>query len=199
MEEDLNLKEYVTSFEVSFAREAKFLESVDWSSSEIELQSDRAQAYDYQKKVVEVCLSRASEILSRSKGNPPKFAEKILDRLVELANLMRKRSEKYVNDLSRKDIVDISDLKKFGEENMFLITISTDLERLKKNINKIVKKDQEILFKLKGSESSSLVMQSVIESKSEVVKNYVANKLNTVKVETITPEPVKKTKRAKKK
>lgn len=173
-DDGLNLKEYIDTFKEALNLQESYLKQVDWSKEED--WKDRNSHYEQSLDICYVIISQAEQVLTKSRNNPPKYADEILNRIVNLVENNMKRMKDF-SDSKAKGAIDFTS-PSFKHDLAFITTIGKDLVVLNKKLVKIKQKEAGILdIKLKGDQIPSLAGSAVLNDKFPEIKEYIENRI----------------------
>lgn len=155
----LSLNEYINSFKFSLKGEEKFISENDWTT-DISV-SDRKLLYELQEKFVLNILSRADEIIKKTKGDLSETSESIVKRLSDLGEIHKDRIQNFIKGKDWASKFDIKDIKSFASEGEFIADLNISLEKIKKRLSKIKIKDFEVDIPVKKGQMVSLPMMHI--------------------------------------
>lgn len=155
----LSLNEYINSFKFSLKGEEKFISENDWTT-DISV-SDRKLLYELQEKFVLNILSRADEIIKKTKGDLSETSESIVKRLSDLGEIHKDRIQNFIKGKDWASKFDIKDIKSFASEGEFIADLNISLEKIKKRLSKIKIKDFEFEIPVKKGQMVSLPMMHI--------------------------------------
>lgn len=177
-DDGLNLKEYIKSFEESMKMQENYLNEVDWKNFEVF--KEKESHYILSIEILEVLISQAETILTKCNNNPPKYAEDVLKRIVNVVDKSMTRMKKY-SDTKSKTTLDFKS-ESFKEELSFITSIGKDSVKLNKRLSKIKLKEAGTLnIKLKGDQFPSLASKVVLEQRFPEIKEFVENRVRNFK------------------
>lgn len=174
-DDGLNLREFVDSILDALEMQESYLKQIDWTKEE--KQKDKNDQYTLSVEVYDVALTNAEIILSKSNGNPPKYAEDILKRITKMVEVGMKRMKSYTDTSKKKKGTELM-ISSFASELSFITRIGKDQAKINKRLSKIVRKETEITFTPKSGHFISLVNRPSIEEAVPEVKEYIDNKIN---------------------
>lgn len=185
-EDGLSLTEYINSFKFALVGEKKFIQDNDWST--IASVDDRKLTYDLMDKFVTTSLSRAEEIIKRSKGSLSGTSEELVKTLTLLGDIHKDRIQSFIKDKDWASKFDINNIKNFATEGQFIATLNADLEKIKKKLSKIKIKDYEFDIPLRKGQYVALPMMERFMAQFPEIAEKLKLKPDEPKVEN----PVKK-------
>lgn len=172
-DDGLNLKEYIDTFKEALKLQEAYLTQVDWSLEED--WKNRNSHYDQSLDVCKVIISQAEQVLTKSRNNPPKYADEVLTRIINLVENNMKRMKNF-SDNKSKEAIDFTS-SSFKHDLAFITTIGKDLVDLNKKLVKIKQKEAGVLdIKLKGDQIPSLVGSAVLNDKFPEIAEYIKNR-----------------------
>lgn len=155
-DDNLSLREYINSFKFAFEGEKKFIQENDWTT--LTSVSDRKIVYDLQEQFVSTILSRAEEVIKKSKGVLSDSSEELVKTLASLGDIHKDRVQGFIKDKDWASKFDINNIKDFASEGEFIAKLNSSLEQIKKKLSKIKIKDYEFDIPLRKGQYVALPM-----------------------------------------
>lgn len=177
-DDGLNLKEYTESFKEALILQEAYLNQVDWTIEEN--YKDRNAHYDQSLEICYVVISQAEQVLTKSRNNPPKYADEILNRIITIVENNMSRMKSFSDDTAKNSIDFTS--PSFKHDLAFITTIGKDLVALNKKLVKIKQKEAGTLnIKLKGDQVPSLVGSAILNGAFPEIAEYIENRKKNYK------------------
>lgn len=177
-DDGLNLKEYTDSFKEALRLQEAYLNQVDWTMEEN--YKDRNAHYDQSLEICYVVISQAEQVLTKSRNNPPKYADEILNRIITIVENNMARMKSFSDDTAKNSIDFTS--SNFKHDLAFITTIGKDLVALNKKLVRIKQKEAGMLnIKLKGEQVPSLVGAAILNGAFPEIVEYIENRKKNYK------------------
>lgn len=177
-DDGLNLKEYTDSFKEALRLQEAYLNQVDWTMEEN--YKDRNAHYDQSLEICYVVISQAEQVLTKSRNNPPKYADEILNRIITIVENNMSRMKSFSDDTAKNSIDFTS--PSFKHDLAFITTIGKDLVALNKKLVKIKQKEAGTLnIKLKGDQIPSLAGSAILNGAFPEIAEYIENRKKNYK------------------
>jgi len=193
-DDSLSLREYINSFRFAFEGEKKFIQENDWST--LSSVSDRKSLYDLQEQFVSTILSRAEEIIKKSKGALSPTTEELVKTLAGLGDIHKDRIQGFIKDKDWASKFDINNIKDFASEGEFIAKLNTSLEQIKKKLSKIKIKEYEFDIPLRKGQYVALpMMERFVAQFPEIEEKLKLKPVEEVKAEKKVPIKRKTTKK----
>ena len=177
-DDGLNLKEYTDSFKEALRLQEAYLNQVDWTIEEN--YKDRNAHYDQSLEICYVVISQAEQVLTKSRNNPPKYADEILNRIITIVENNMSRMKSFSDDTAKNSIDFTS--PSFKHDLAFITTIGKDLVALNKKLVKIKQKEAGTLnIKLKGDQIPSLAGSAILNGAFPEIAEYIENRKKNYK------------------
>lgn len=177
-DDGLNLKEYTDSFKEALRLQEAYLNQVDWTMEEN--YKDRNAHYDQSLEICYVVISQAEQVLTKSRNNPPKYADEILNRIITIVENNMTRMKSFSDDTAKNSIDFTS--PSFKHDLAFITTIGKDLVALNKKLVRIKQKEAGTLnIKLKGDQIPSLVGSAILNGAFPEIVEYIENRKKNYK------------------
>ena len=177
-DDGLNLKEYTESFKEALILQEAYLNQVDWTIEEN--YKDRNAHYDQSLEICYVVISQAEQVLTKSRNNPPKYADEILNRIITIVENNMSRMKSFSDDTAKNSIDFTS--PSFKHDLAFITTIGKDLVAFNKKLVKIKQKEAGTLnIKLKGDQVPSLVGSAILNGAFPEIAEYIENRKKNYK------------------